>query len=272
MAFGNDVTRARTSGDAQRPSGSQESRASWPGAPSPRGTTERVLAQGSGSAHAAASLSASKVVAGGMAAATSAVCGSYFGAFGTVGGAAAGSIATTVGTSLYQRSIERAGQRVRARVRRGAGQPSDTPPAAGRRRYLPRKLIAAVLGTLVVFAVGIGVVTAVEWIKGGPLSGDGRGTSVGRVLEATAPSSRPGSVEHPGAPEHGGLDRPNGSNSGLPASPGAPGGGDAVLPDLPGSSSQTSPSQPSEPREPGELGRGLAPGQSGSLSGSPSTR
>jgi len=115
-------------------------------------------------AAAGASLTMTKLAAGGLAAATSAVLGSYFGVLGTVGGAAAGSVATALSSEIYQRSFERLGGRAR--------------PTAPRRRTLPR----LVLGAVAIFALGIGVVTGVEWVKGGPLSGGSRGTSLGRVL------------------------------------------------------------------------------------------
>jgi hypothetical protein len=114
-------------------------------------------------AAAGSSLTMTKLAAGGLAAATSAVLGSYFGVLGTVGGAAAGSVATALSGEIYQRSFERLGGR------RGT---------APRRRTLPRLL----LGAVVIFALGIGMVTGVEWVKGGPLSGGSRGTSLGRVL------------------------------------------------------------------------------------------
>jgi hypothetical protein len=116
-----------------------------------------------------------------MAAATSAVLGSYLGVFGTVGGAAAGAVATAVSTEVYQRSIERTRDHVRSRV---GGQPRGRQPQAARtatgnrRRAWPRLLI----WTVVIFALGIGVVSGIERVKGGPLSGGTQGTSLGRVL------------------------------------------------------------------------------------------
>ncbi|MDT7776678.1 MAG: hypothetical protein QOC67_5602 [Pseudonocardiales bacterium] len=127
------------------------------------------------------SFTTSKVLAGGLAAATSAVLGSYLGVFGTVGGAAAGAVATAVSTEVYQRSIERTTDRVRSRV---GGQPRGRQPQAARtatgnrRRAWPRLLV----WTVVIFALGIGVVSGVERLKGGPLSGGTEGTSLGRVL------------------------------------------------------------------------------------------
>ncbi|HEY0574939.1 MAG TPA: hypothetical protein VGD73_12630 [Pseudonocardia sp.] len=133
------------------------------------------------------SFTVSKVLAGGLAASTSAVCGSYFGAFGTVGGAAAGSVATALSSEIYQRFLERTRDRLRPRSRPDGGRsgygppsrsrmPAPSPPARG--RLLPRLLVVS----LVIFAVGMGVVTGIEWARGEPLSGESHGTSLGGVL------------------------------------------------------------------------------------------
>jgi hypothetical protein len=200
----------------------------------------------------ATELSTSKVVAGGMAAATSAVLGSQFGAFGTVGGAAVGSVVTTVGTSLYQRSLEHARSRVTARLpmqvgrgqqppeggippsatvrntaadtveltsaqgvapgraeravpgragkaapgRAGKAAPGRAGKAAPAERVPPRHWARALLiGTALVFCLGLALVTGIEWVKGSPLSGGSGGTSVGAVLEQSpAPKDTDGST------------------------------------------------------------------------------
>ncbi|HTF50361.1 MAG TPA: hypothetical protein VK735_23220 [Pseudonocardia sp.] len=156
---------------------------------------------------AADKLSMSKVLAGSMAAATSAVFGSYFGTLGTVGGAAVGSIATTVATSIYQRSIERTRDTVKTKVLgvtgRGGGddevqqfvpvedertvrlEAGRAAPAEARPARRPVRLVVA--GTFLIFLVGLALVTGIEWAKGSPLSGGTGGTSVGRVLERPAP-------------------------------------------------------------------------------------
>jgi hypothetical protein len=144
-----------------------------------------------------------------MAAATSAVFGSHFGAFGTVGGAAVGSVVTTVGANLYQRSLERARDRVArqiplpatlaARTSQGAvrpgGAPSDVRAAvpAVTRAVAPQPAVApfplgrligmSLVGVVLFFALGIGVITGIEWVKGSPLYGGTHGTSVGQALE-----------------------------------------------------------------------------------------
>jgi hypothetical protein len=156
-----------------------------------------------------ADLTTSKVVAGGMAAATSAVFGSHFGVFGTVGGAAVGSVVTTVGTNLYQRSLERARDRVARQIPLPAtfagrtGPTADAVPTAGIGAVgsrastsfpLGRVLRMSLVGALVFFGLGLGLVTGIEWAKGSPLSGGTRGTTVGAALSparVTAPATVP---------------------------------------------------------------------------------
>jgi len=185
----------------------------------------------------AADLTTTKVIAGGMAAATSAVLGSHFGAFGTVGGAAVGSVVTTVGASLYQRSLERARDRVARQIplpatlaartslgaarstaaqraaqsgaaqsgaaQSGAAQPYGAlEPSASSLAPAPahfplgRLIGMSLVGALVFFALGLGVVTGIEWAKGSPLYGGTAGTSVGQALQpatrrATTPPPAP---------------------------------------------------------------------------------
>ncbi len=130
---------------------------------------------------AAPVLSTSKVLAGGMAATTTAVLGSYFGVLGTVGGAALGSVATALSTEAYERSIHRATARLRTRTSGGSrgDRPGQRVSDATHRPRLPRFLI----GIVVIFALGMGVVTGIEWATGGPLSGGTQGTtSLGDVL------------------------------------------------------------------------------------------
>jgi hypothetical protein len=149
----------------------------------------------------AADLTASKVVAGGMAAATSAVLGSHFGASGTVGGAAVGSIITTVGTNLYQRSLERARDRVTRQLPLPAVRaphtatsappgPDQARPASGQAR-LGRLVAVSVLAALLCFGLGLGLITGIEWVKGSPLSGGNAGTSLEHAFTPSPPSAPP---------------------------------------------------------------------------------
>ena len=158
------------------------------------------------------SLTISKVVAGAGAAATTAVAGSVFGADGTVVGAAVGSIVSAVATATYERSLDQTRKLVVTRVRRGgqdveitqvmpteafdpeatqvipaqraaAAEVRDTgsiaPTVPPRRRRWPFYAGGAVL----VFVVGMLLVTGIEFFTGGPvLSSKQGGTSVGTLL------------------------------------------------------------------------------------------
>jgi hypothetical protein len=147
-------------------------------------------------------LSVNKVLAGAGAAVTSAVIGSFFGVAGTVVGAAVGSVASTLATELYERSLDRTRARILARLRAGSGGSSDdggsadghsedgpaedepTPHGPPRRR---RGVLGWVAATVVVFLLGMLVVTGVELLKGSTVAGQ-PGTSVGSVLDP-APTS-----------------------------------------------------------------------------------
>jgi hypothetical protein len=172
-------------------------------------------------------LTVNKVLAGAGAAVTSAVLGSYFGATGTVAGAALGSVASTVATTLYQRSLDRTRDTLVARVRLSRGRRTDlsdaptvqlTVPqprvspdspdeattqlrvspdspdqATTQLRVepalrMPRRIWLWVGATVLVFAIGLLVVTGLEWAKGSSLTTGQPGTSVGRVI--TPPSDR----------------------------------------------------------------------------------
>jgi hypothetical protein len=161
----------------------------------------------------AAELSINKVLAGAGAAVTSAVLGSYFGATGTVAGAAFGSVASTVATTLYQRSLDRTRDHIVARVRLSGGRQtgiSDAPTvqltvpqprvssdaattdAATTQLRVepvlrrPRRIWLWAGATVLVFVIGLLVVTGLEWAKGSSLTTGTPGTSVGRVLTPSA--------------------------------------------------------------------------------------
>ncbi len=210
----------------------------------------------------AAELTTSKVLAGGMAAATAAVLGSHYGSLGTVGGAAVGSVITTVGTSLYQRSLERARTRVATRVpgataiprprsasptpRRGSALRADSPSRADSSSTVRRWARYGLVATVLVFAVGLGLVTGVEWVKGAPLSGGAGGTSVGRLVGPTPPVAP--SEPEPGTPAGNGDSAGNGDPS-EDADPSA----DAEPSDGPAPSSPTPPPSGEPPAPPDPL-------------------
>jgi hypothetical protein len=261
MIFHNDSTRpsAGSDTDSTQPNARRSAKSS-PAVPAPRGSS-------TGYSHAStpevaarsAPLTTSKVLAGGMAASTSAVLGSYFGVFGTVGGAAAGSVATMVSTTIYQRSIERTRNSLRARVGRSSQSRPTVTPTATQSRHLPRPFIAALIGTLVIFAVGIGLVTGIELIRGGPLSGGNQGTSMGRVLQPL-PAVPPGPADQSrrGRNNQNQLRDPDTGRTQSQV-PGAPGGLGGLLPTGPRDPNESSRHDPpSQSQAPGGLG-GLLP-------------
>lgn len=145
----------------------------------------------------APSITVNKVVAGAGAAVTAAVLGSFFGVAGTVVGAAIGSVASTIANAVYERSLDRTRERIVARLRAGSSgelgedEPDATDGPAPRRPNWGRWAGATVL----VFLLGMLVVTGVEWVKGSTVAGE-PGTSVGRVL---APSAS-GATDTPSPP------------------------------------------------------------------------
>jgi hypothetical protein len=155
-------------------------------------------------------LTVNKVLAGAGAAVTSALLGSYLGATGTVIGAAVGSVAITVSSTLYQRYLDRTRDTIVARIRltpNGRTDLSDTPTVRldvpeprvspeGAVTELqvqpvlraPRRIWMWAGATVLVFVLGLLVVTGLEWANGSSLTTGQQGTSVGRVL-APAPAT-----------------------------------------------------------------------------------
>jgi len=145
-----------------------------------------------------------QIVAGALAAVTAAAVGANLGVAGTVIGAGLASVVSTVGATLYQRSIERTSARVRAKVdaRTGTRQPAleeaetvrfsaDVAPSPARdgsaaRRRWP----AAVVASVIVFAVGMLAVAGIERVRGSSLSGE-PGTTLGSLFDPPARSSTP---------------------------------------------------------------------------------
>jgi hypothetical protein len=147
----------------------------------------------------------SQVVAGALAAVTAALAGSTMGVAGTVVGAGLASVISTLGGALYLRSIQRTGDGVRmvrakvvgrtgdAAVMVSAEEPEAAPatgeevaveaaqddrPPSARRRV---RLAILALTCLAAFALGMGAITGVEWLRGESLSG-GNGTTFGEVV------------------------------------------------------------------------------------------
>lgn len=223
-------------------------------------------------------LTVNQILAGAGAAATSAVAGSFFGAAGTVVGAALGSVVSTVGTTLYQRSLDRTRDTVRARIRVvGKGRSTvvvERPVASGGStgaavpaprtspeepetvllapvapvRARPRRWLVAAGVTVLVFVLGLLLVTGLEWAKGSPLGGGEAGTSVGEVVGPPPVPVDDGLVVSPpdGTPEQDGSatptaepDAPDGQAPGTGGS--EPGSGPAADPGSEGTEPETGP-------------------------------
>jgi len=147
-------------------------------------------------------LSVTQVVAGSLAAVTSAVAASRLGVAGTLGGAAVGSVVATVGAAYYEHYLDRTRQRLRsAAVRRPTrdGRPTPEPPvlsvpasgtlpptADGNEWWRRAGWAALGLSAVVAFGIGVLVLTGYEWAAGGPVSGNGGGTTLSRVVSAAS--------------------------------------------------------------------------------------
>jgi hypothetical protein len=170
-----------------------------------------------------------QVSAGALAAVTAAVLGSKLNVAGTITGAAVASVVSTLGGALYQRSFERTRESVRKvgnkawvikpsadgdagepepeEADTAAEQPDDeAEPKPG--RVVRWKAVAVV--SAVVFLIGMLAVTGVELLRGAPLSGGDRGTTIGAITGKSTgggptstvrqtPSSGPTTSEQPTA-------------------------------------------------------------------------
>ena len=156
-------------------------------------------------------LNLAQVAAAALAAVTTAVLGSELGATGTLIGAAGASVITTVGTAVYRASLERSRERVRSLAQRTRQRPTSregsslehSHPAAVKaplrderltgstrgqqygdrsRRFTGLRWGAAMAGALGAFVLAMMVITGFEWASGGTVGGNGKGTTIGRVV------------------------------------------------------------------------------------------
>jgi len=188
-----------------------------------------------------ADLKVSRVAATALAAVTTALLGSMLGAEGTLIGAAAASVVTTVATSVYQTSLERSRERVRSLAHRTRPahpaadaeqpQPSGAEPS---RRSATWRWVGVVVGAIGGFALAMLVITGIEWARGETIGDNGKGTTIGQVVndksgpqQPTAPPEGPASSEEPtktSEPPATSTTAPNGSGeqSPTPTTPATP--------------------------------------------------
>ncbi|AHH97525.1 hypothetical protein KALB_4161 [Kutzneria albida DSM 43870] len=153
-----------------------------------------------------------QLIAGALAAVTAALLGSLFGVAGTVIGAGLASLVSAVGATVYQHSLDRAWQSLRSRQapRPGSSDSADRPALDKRLSAMMPEPINIPTGngwrghqwpTLIVLAVaafvlGMGLLTGVELLHGGPISGGNAGTTVGSLFGR--PTQRPTQTRTPG--------------------------------------------------------------------------
>lgn len=151
----------------------------------------------------ATDLQLSRVAAAALAAVTTALLASRLGAEGTLIGAAGASVITTVATSLYQASLERSRERVRSLAHRTrpshpaslATLPAEDSPPAGDQlrdnakqpstrsgRSAAWRWAGVVVAALGGFALAMMVITGFEWASGKTVGGNGKGTTIGQVV------------------------------------------------------------------------------------------
>lgn len=153
------------------------------------------------------------VLAGGLAAITAAFLGAHLGVAGTITGAGLASIVTTGGAALYEHSLEKTGKTLRQKLTKKKTLEKDRvtvvikqadasqttyngyydPPTVPdlkrpKLRRLPWPKIA--IGILLSFALGMGMITTVELVKGAPISGGNNGTTVTGLLGQSTSTSR----------------------------------------------------------------------------------
>jgi hypothetical protein len=168
----------------------------------------------------ATDLKLSRVAATALAAVTSALLGSRLGAEGTLIGAAGASVITTVATSVYQASLERSRESVRSLAHRNRSvhpaavdtlPAEDRPPTrwrlddnaeqpSHRARSATWRWAGVVIAALGGFALAMLMITGFEWASGETVGGNGKGTTIGQVVNdqsgpqpPTAPPAGPAS-------------------------------------------------------------------------------
>lgn len=204
-------------------------------------------------------LNLTQVAGAALAAVTTAVVGSELGTAGTLIGAAGASVISTVGTAVYRTSLERSRQRVRSLAHRprpstASAHKADSPnadlpmadlsmadlpkaePSHRSRRSTALRWGAVIVGSVGAFLLAMAVITGFEWADGQTVGGNGKGTTIGQVInDQPAVPKR----TDPGAPAA--SETPTATPTPTPTST-APGG---ILPGIVGGPTSTVTPEPS---------------------------
>jgi hypothetical protein len=148
-------------------------------------------------------LRVARLLAGALAAVTTAVVASFFGFDGTLIGAALGSVLVAVGEALYTRSLVSAHTLARRSLRRRvATGPAASKDAAGTAPPQPLRWRRVAVAAVAAFGIAVGVITGVEAVAQQPLASlvgsrprQAASTSVGVVVagadRSASPTTRP---------------------------------------------------------------------------------
>jgi hypothetical protein len=175
-------------------------------------------------------LNPAHVTAAALAAVTAAVLGSMLGAAGTLIGAAGASVITTVGTAVYESSLRRGREKVRSfahrtppspRLREGSRTERSRPAAVDGplgdeqltdsidrrpqssdrfRWFATPRWGAVVVGALGAFLVALVFITGFEWASGETVGGNGKGTTIGQVINNSPGPRLPPASPSPHSP------------------------------------------------------------------------
>ncbi|HET9118526.1 MAG TPA: hypothetical protein VFN75_10730, partial [Pseudonocardiaceae bacterium] len=102
----------------------------------------------------------------------------------------AASVVSTVATAIYQASLERSRERVRSlahRTRLAAAVQSPDQPSDRLRRLSKLSWGAVVAGAFGGFVLAMMAITGFEWASGGTVGGNGKGTTIGHVVNDPGP-------------------------------------------------------------------------------------
>jgi cell division septation protein DedD len=158
-------------------------------------------------------LNPTHIGAAALAAVTAALVGSALGAAGTLIGAAGASVITTVGTAVYESSLRRTREKVRSfahrtppspRSRQGSrtdrSRPAVVNTPLGDKQltdsidrgaqasahspwFATLRWSAVVIGALGAFLVALVFITSFEWVSGETVGGNGKGTTIGQIID-----------------------------------------------------------------------------------------